>query len=51
MYMCIYKVLRSKNMNPNYHVYCCVIDVLVIVAFGLNRNVSCEGLLKGGGGD
>ena len=32
-------------MNPNDFVHCCV---MVIGAFGMNKNVSCEGL--GGGG-
>ena len=41
-------VLRRKNMNPNDYVHCCVVGCH---GFGLNKKVSCEGLLGGGGVD
>ena len=43
------RVLRKKNMNPNDHVHYCVIGChgKFIVALGLNKKVSCKGLLGG----
>ena len=43
-------VVRKKNVNPNDYVHCCVIGCHgnILLHFGLNTKVSCEGL--GGGG-
>ena len=45
-------VLRKKNVNPNDYVHCCVIGCHgnILLHFGLNTKVSCEGLWGGGGG-
>ena len=42
-------VLRRKNVNPNDYVHCCVIGCHgnSLLYFGLNTNISCEGLLGG----
>ena len=42
--------LRRKNLNPNDYVHCCVTGCHgnSLLHFGLNKKVSCEGLLGGG---
>ena len=44
-------LLGRKNANPNEYVHCCVIGChgILLLHFGLNTKVSCEGLLGGGG--
>ena len=40
---------RRKNIHSNHYVHCCIIGCYgysLIVALGLNKNVSCEGPLK-----
>ena len=38
---------EEKNMNPNDNVQCCVTGCRGNSLFGLNKKVSCEGLLGG----
>ena len=42
-------VLRRKIVNPNDYVHCCIIGCHgnSLFHFGLNKKVSCEGLLGG----
>ena len=44
-------VLRRKDLNPNDCVHCCIIGCHgnSLLHFGLNKKVSCEGLLGVGG--
>ena len=43
--------IKKENVNPNEYVHCCVIGCHgnSLLHFGLNKIISCDGQLGGGG--